>query len=394
MYYCGIDVAKRKHVALVVDSAGQIVHQAFSFDNSRSGFDQLLAALQSLAEPVTIGLEATGHYWLALFAALVTHDHVVVVLNPLQVHAYRRSGLRKCKNDRTDAFWIADYLRIANLPATTQELPILLQLRELARFRFWLTQQMGDCKRKVLSVLDRVFPEYETLFSNVFLRSSQQLLAQAVTPQEFADCDLNELTQLLATASRGRLGRSQAEALQATARQSVGVTFLTDAVHVEMHCLLAQVQLLDTQRQQVDQSLAQLMAQLPQYLTSIPGIGLVTGAAILAEIGDVRRFATIDQLVGYAGIDATVHQSGQFQGDEAHMSKRGSPYLRHALWLAAGMAILHEPELKSFYDRKRAEGKPHGTAQGAVCRKLLARIYVVLKEQRSYILRSKPNTET
>jgi transposase len=143
MYFCGIDVAKRKHVALIVDSAGQIVQQARTFDNSRSGFDQLLATLQSLAEPVAIGLEATGHYWLALFETLVTHGHAVVVLNPLQVHAYQRSGLRKCKNDRTDAFWIADLLRIANLPATQCELPILLQLRELARFRFWRRNLQG-----------------------------------------------------------------------------------------------------------------------------------------------------------------------------------------------------------------------------------------------------------
>jgi transposase len=394
MYFCGIDVAKRKHVALILDSAGQPVKLAFAFDNSHSGFDQVLTELQALTAPVTIGLEATGHYWLALYEALVTHDHAVVVLNPLQVHAYRQSGLRKCKNDRSDAFWIADFVRIANLPATSRELPLVLQLRELARFRFWLTQQIGDCKRKVLSVLDRVFPEYETLFSNVFLRSSQQLLAQAVTPQEFADFNLDELAQQLQTASHGRLGRAQAEALQAAARHSVGVHFLADAVHVEMHCLLEQIQLLDTQRQYVDQALTELMAQLPQHLTSIPGIGPVTGAAILAEIGDVQRFDSLDKLVGYAGIDATVYQSGQFEAQVAHMSKRGSPYLRHALWLAASMAIQYEPDLKSFYERKRAEGKPHGVALGAVCRKLLARIYVVLKEQRPYTLRSTPNAVT
>jgi transposase len=136
------------------------------------------------------------------------------------------------------------------------------------------------------------------------------------------------------------------------------------------------------------------MAQLPQHLTSIPGIGPVTAAAILAEIGDVQRFDSLDKLVGYAGIDATVYQSGQFEAQVAHMSKRGSAYLRHALWLAASMAIQHEPDLKSFYVRKRAEGKPHGVALGAVCRKLLARIYVVLKEQRPYTLRSIPDAET
>ena len=91
--------------------------------------------------------------------------------------------------------------------------------------------------------------------------------------------------------------------------------------------------------------------------------------------------------MAYAGIDATVYQTGQFEASEAHMSKRGSPYLRHALWCAATAAILHDPSLKSYYQKKRDEGKHHGTALGAVCRKLLGRIFVVLKEQRAYVIR-------
>ena len=129
------------------------------------------------------------------------------------------------------------------------------------------------------------------------------------------------------------------------------------------------------------------MAQVPQHLTSIPGVGLTTGAALLAEIGDVQRFETPEKLVAYAGIDATVHQTGQFEARQMHMSKRGSPYLRHALWQAASMAIQHDPELRTYYDRKRQEGKAHGTALGAVCRKLIARIYIVLKENRPYQVR-------
>jgi transposase len=146
--------------------------------------------------------------------------------------------------------------------------------------------------------------------------------------------------------------------------------------------------LLEVQRDRVDEALGQLMASLPQYITTIPGIGPVSGAAILAEIGDVSRFPTVEKLVAYAGIDATVYQSGEFEGTHRHMSKRGSPYLRLALWQAAFMAIQHDPELRAYYNRKRAEGKAHGTALGAICRKLLARIYVVLKEQRPYIPRA------
>ncbi len=163
--------------------------------------------------------------------------------------------------------------------------------------------------------------------------------------------------------------------------------FLVDAVRLELRCLLAQVELLEQQQDQVEQALAELMQQIPQHITSIPGIGLATGAAILAEIGDIARFPSPDKLVAYAGVDATVYQTGQFEASQAHMSKRGSPYLRHALWQAAAMAIRYDEELKAFYQRKRTEGKHHSVALGAVCRKLLDRIFIILKEQRPYVIR-------
>jgi len=387
MLFCGIDVAKHQHAALVVDDKGRVVQSAFSFDNSRAGFDQLATTLTELSEPVSVGLEATGHYWLALFDDLTRQRNSVTVINPLQIAAYRRSGIRKVKTDTADAFWIADFLRIANLRPTDQELPVILQLRELSRFRFWLTDQIGDCKRKILCILDRVFPEYETLFSSVFLKSSRALLKEAVSAQEIADFDLAELTVLLRDASRGHFGQPKAKAIQNAARRSVGVGFLVDAVRVQMRCLLQQIDLLHEQIAHLDAALAELMDQIPQYITSIPGIGLATGAAILGEIGDVHRFESADKLVAYAGIDPTVYQTGQFQASEAHMSKRGSPYLRHALWLAATVAVRHDPDLQAYYETKRKQGKHHGTVIGAVCRRLLARVYVILKEQRPYVIR-------
>lgn len=167
----------------------------------------------------------------------------------------------------------------------------------------------------------------------------------------------------------------------------MGIRFLTDAVHVEMRCLLEQMDLLEMQRTPIDEALESLMNQVPTFITSIPGIGLATGAALLAEIGDIHRFTAPEKLIAYAGIDASVYQTGEFQATHAHMSKRGSPYLHHALWQAAMVAVLHDPELQTYYQRKRAEGKHHGTALGAVCHKLLTRIYIVLKEQRPYQVR-------
>ena len=387
MHTVGIDIGKRHHVAITLDANGQQVGKALRFANDQAGFRQLLEQLASVGEIRLIGLEATGHYWLALYTALSAAGYDLVVLNALQVHAYRQSGIRKRKNDRYDAYWIADYIRLSQNLQSHRPQPVLLQLRELTRFRASLTDQIGDCKRKVISILDRVFPEYESLFSSVFIQTSRRLLSEALTPDEFADFDLTELAQLLAQTSRGRHGQAKAEEIQVLARQSVGIGFLTEALRVQIHCLLAQLTLLEAQCQQLEAEITTLLNQLPQHITSIPGIGPITGAIILAEIGDVHRFDAPQKLVAFAGVDPTVYQSGQFTASQTHMSKRGSPYLRHALWQAAFIASQHDPQLRDFYQRKRAEGKAHGTAVGAVCRKLLHRIYIVLKEQRPYVIR-------
>jgi len=387
--YVGIDVAKRQHKVSMMKENGDLMSKPFSVSNNREGFETLQERLAELEEPVDIGLEATGHYWLALFDYLTRAGYSVHVLNPLQVNAYQRSGIRKRKTDKIDATWIADFVRIggAHPGPGPDAMPAYLQLRQLARFRMSLSDQVGDAKRRILGVLDRIFPEYESLFSSVFIISSRRLLAEAVTPQEYAEFDLDELAQLLKQSSRGRLGLSKAQEIQTAARRSIGVTFLADAARVQIGCLLAQMEFLQQQVAEVDAALEQLVQELPdQYLTTIPGIGPVNAAVILGEIGDVQRFASIEKLAAFAGIDPSVYESGQFKASQAHMSKRGSPHLRHALWLAAGIARQHDPDLRAYYEKRLAEGKPYGVVMGAICRRLLNRIYAVLREQRPYVV--------
>jgi len=392
LYSIGIDIGKREHHLVILDDTGQRVGKPQTITNTRRGFDSCLLTLRALDGTIQVALEATGPYWLALYEYLTHAEFSVAVFNPLQVHAYRKTGVRRTKTDRVDAFWIADLLRIGGATVNPQPDGTILQLRELARFRWQLIDQIGDNKRKVLNVLDRVFPEYETLFSDVFLVSSRTLLKQAANADEFAAFDLGELTTLLHTHSRGRFGLAHAQKIVDTAKTSIGVSFLADAAQLEVACLVSQIEFLQAQVEQVDAALAALLTQVPQHLTTIPGLGPVTAATVLGEIGDVTRFATLEKLVAYAGIDATVHQSGQFNATQMHMSKRGSPYLRRALWLSAFVASQHDAELRAYYERKRAEGKHHNTILGALCRKLLARIFVVLKEQRPYEVRSGSQT--
>jgi len=192
---------------------------------------------------------------------------------------------------------------------------------------------------------------------------------------------------ILREASCGHFSERKAQEIIAQAQSSIGISFLADAAHVELRCLLEQIRLLEDQIELIDDHLSILLEEANQYLTTIPGIGVVFGAAILGEIGDVNRCPELEKLVAYAGIDPTVYENDQFGATEVHMSKRGSPYLRRALWLAANMARQHDRELKAYYHKKKQEGKHHNTVVGALCRKLLARIYVVLQEERPYVVR-------
>ena len=182
-------------------------------------------------------------------------------------------------------------------------------------------------------------------------------------------------------------GREKAQEIVQQAQQSIGLSLFADSARIQIQCLLAQLDLLEEQCQQIDLEIEKIMAGIDQHITSIPGVGAVTGAAILAEIGDIQRFSAPDKLVASAGLGAIVYQSGDFEAAETHISKRGSPFLRMAIWQAASMAAIYDPQLKQYYQRKKAEGKHHGTVIGAVARKLLARIFIILKENRPYEIR-------
>jgi transposase len=130
-------------------------------------------------------------------------------------------------------------------------------------------------------------------------------------------------------------------------------------------------QLVEEQVEQLDLEIAAYMKQTDSYITTIPGIGPVLGAVILSELGDISRFEDAKKLVAYAGIDAAVNQSGNFEGTEVHMSKRGSPYLRRALYTAANVAAFHDPELSAYYQRLRQRGKPPWRCCRCRCQKAL-----------------------
>lgn len=234
-------------------------------------------------------------------------------------------------------------------------------------------------------MLDQVFPEYDKLFSDTFGSSSTELLLNCPTPEDMLAIYTRKLTNILNKASHGRFGREKAEELKAAAKDTFGVAFAKNAFAFQIKQLIQQIIFTEKQLSELEAQITELLHQTNQYITTITGVGDVLGAIIVSEIGDINRFERPNQLVAFAGLDVTVKQSGEFSGTKNKISKRGSPYLRRAIWLAAQRAAFCDPVLSEYYRSLRARGKHHLTAVGGVARKLCNIIFVILKENRPYL---------
>lgn len=391
MYYIGIDIAKRGHEVCFTDEKGDVLDgNSFNIPNTVSGIDKLRQKLEKFGlHPgnAIVGMEATGHYWLVLYSWLVEQGFDVKVINPLVTDAYRHLLIRKVKNDRIDAEIVAAVLRLGEYQETAIADNHTLALRQLCRFRLWQVESCSGLKRKVIALLDQIFPEYEKLFSDVFGMSSKELLKAYTTPEEIAGIHTRTLATLLERASRGRFGKEKALEIKAVARQSLGITIGVDAFAFQLRQIIEQIEFIEMQVEGLDREIEAYMEKLQSPVTTLPGVGPVYGAVILAEIGDISRFPSGKQIVSYAGLDATVNESGESQGRRTPISKRGSPYLRRALWGAAFVAAFHDPELSVYYQKLRQRGKHHGVAVGAVARKLCYLVFAVLSENRPYEVR-------
>jgi len=334
-----------------------------------------------------VGMDATGHYWLAIYGFLLEKGFTVKVINPIVTDAYRNMQVRKVKTDPIDAMVIAKVLMLGEYIESPAASGGTLALRQLCRFRSYEVDTCSDLKRKAIALLDQIFPEYETLFSDTFGVSSREVLTSYTTPEDLQGISTRKLTNLLAKASRGRFGREKAMQLKEAASNSFGITIAVDAFAFQLRQILEQVSFIEKQVEDLDMQIARYIQETDTYITTIPGIGPVLGAVILGEIGDIHRFPDGSKLVAYAGIDASVSESGDFQGTQMKISKRGSPHLRRAIFMAATVAAFHDPELSAYYQRLRARGKHHKVAVGAVARKLCFIIYAILAENRPYVKR-------
>jgi transposase len=229
-----------------------------------------------------------------------------------------------------------------------------------------------------------VFPEYDELFSDIFGTSSKELLLQCPTPEDMLAISSEKLTTLLSKASHGRFGEAKAKAIHTAAADTFGVGFAKNAFAFQIRQLIEQLMFSENQIEELEEQISSLLHHTNEVITTIPGIGDTLGAVIVSEIGDIHRFDAPNKLVAFAGLDVKVTQSGEFSGTKQHISKRGSPYLRRAIWLAAQRAAFCDPTLIDYYQSLKARGKHHSTAIGAVARKMYNIIFTILRDNRPY----------
>lgn len=388
MLFAGIDIAKYDHVIGAVDERGRSLSKPMAFKNSQAGFEKLAAYLAGLSDDkadVMVGMEATGHYWLACFCFLSEQGYEVAVINPLRTDAMRRfrNGGR-VKTDAIDCAVIADTLRCGDFEPSRLADEKMMSLRQMTRLQQAMTESAADLKRQIIVALDQVFPEYGTLFSDMFGETSRAFLKRCPTPEECESIDIRTLTNLLDRASHGKLGREKAASLKKAAKGSCGIRLANDAFSFQIKMLAKQIEFIEEQISEVDAKIKALLDEVEPLILTVPGVSYKLGAQIVAEIGDVKRFKNAAAIVKYAGINPSKNQSGTFEGEASHITKQGSPYLRRAPYLAAMAQLKCRAPLYDYYLKKRGEGKAHREALIAVARKLVHVIYAVLSKQEPY----------
>jgi transposase len=394
-YYLGIDVGKFTHQATLVDRQGLMVGESFKFQNSRPAFEYLLERIKKqLPDEATVaaGVESTGHYYWHLRDYLEAHGVPVRVINPIETQSLSRTKVRPVKNDRVDSLLIANITKQKGLRASASNLASARagqdELRQLTRFAEKLKGQERYYKQEITVLLERLAPEIFSYVSNIFLKTSLQLIAEYFIKQRAAGTIIPKLVRT----SRGRLSAGKAADIVKSLPSSLGQDYVNEYSRLQLKFLLTSLQLAQNQIKEIKaqitkHSQARFRPEI-DLLVSIKGVSPYMAAVCLAEIGSIERFKDKPALIAFAGLDPSVKQSGTYTRKQGnHISKRGSKHLRRQLYYAAKTAIMFDPELKNYYLKKKSQGKHYNVIVIAVARKILIRIWAVLKQKRPYELR-------
>ncbi|MCX4349974.1 MAG: IS110 family transposase [Alphaproteobacteria bacterium] len=388
MIYVGIDVAKDKHDCFISNSDGEVLFKAFTIPNSLDGFNELCSKICSVSDDFTkvkVGLEATGHYSYNLLGHLLDKGLPTFVINPLHTNLYRKSlSLRQTKTDKVDAMTIASMLMSdVNLKSYSDTSYHNEELKSLTRYRFDKVKERAKLKTSVSRLVTILFPELEKLVPTLHMKSVYSLLYEMPSAKAVSNSHLTHLTKLLESASKGRYSKETAILFRNAARNSIGQDM--PAKSLELKHTIKLINELTDEIDEIESEIKIIMDSLNSPILSIPGINYRMGAMIIAEIGDFNRFDSPDKILAYAGLSPSTYQSGQLDSSYSHMEKRGSRYLRYALFNATKFVCLWDSTFNTYLAKKRAEGKHYNVAISHATKKLVRLIYHLEKTGQTFI---------
>ncbi|MGM9877996.1 MAG: IS110 family transposase, partial [Bacilli bacterium] len=371
MKLVGIDIAKYKHAAFVMDaSTGESLCDPFFFNNNKEGFNELYAELNKYPkDEILIGMEDTGHYNFAIESNLLSEGYKVALINPITTKNLRKASLKTIKSDKKDAILIAktlldkDYYRIISIQDDK-----LNQAKELTRYRTQLTIEMNRKKNTLQRHIDIVFPEFNTLFNNEYTITYLNILREYSDAYTIAHTDIRSLRKCFKYCNS-----FTAEELKELASNSVGVH--NTSISFIIKSIIASIDLINSQIDELDKKIEELAITQDSSITSIPGISTISGTSILAELGDIRKYSNAGKIIKFAGVNPYISESGEFSANKTAITKKGSKYLRITLYRAIIPVIRHNPIFNDYYHLKRSQGKGHLCALGHCVRKLLRIIY-------------------
>lgn len=385
MRFAGIDIASEKHVVAVVDTEGGVVVKATTFTEDQAGYTALLELLGPPAECL-IAMEATGHYWQNLFAVLAAAGFRLALINPLRTNRFAQEDLARTKTDAIDALGIARFAQ-QKRPAETR-LPdaATQELKELVRLRDRVVQDMGDATRRLHRSVDLGFPEFTRYVKSLDSELATKILHEYPTAASFPALP-RQLAKLVYDGVH-KVGGELAAQLVDAAKRSIGQHH-GDAYRMQVQYACEDI---DLQRQRLRDLDGRIETTLRKHgvgklLTTIDGIGPMTAARIVAEVGDFERFRSAAALAAYVGVIPGLKQSGKNKPSRGAMTKIGHAKLRQKLWMPVLVAVRRNAWLRAYYARLRDAGKPPKVALIAAMRKLLHAIYSVATNQRPFVPR-------
>jgi transposase len=388
MIFVGIDVAKDKHDCFITNTDGEVLFKSFTITNNLDGFDELYQKIESVMEDVSkvkVGLEATGHYSYNLLGYLLDKGLPTYVINPLHTNLYRKSlSLRQTKTDKVDAHTIASMLMSdVNLKSYSDTSYHNEELKSLTRYRFDKVKERAQLKQSISRLVCILFPELEKLVPTLHQNSVYELLYEFPGAKHVANAHLTRLSNLVKTASKGHYTKDTAITFREVARTSIGSNM--PAKSLELKHTIKLIRELDAEIEEIENEIKIIMDEINSPILSIPGISYRMGAMIIAEIGDFSKFDSPDKILAFAGMSPSTYQSGQLDNCYARMEKRGSRYLRYALYNATAYVCLWDPTFKAYLAKKRSEGKHYYVALSHATKKLIRVIYQLESSGQQYI---------